>query len=58
MTTYTVTIRSILYASYEIEAETEAEARQIAETQSGLCEVHSWTEDTEIYDITPNEEKD
>lgn len=53
MTTYTVTIRSILYASYEIEAETEAEARQIAETESGLCEVHSWTEDTEIYDITP-----
>lgn len=47
MPTYTVTVRSTLYVSYEIEAEDEAQAREIAETGDGLAEVHSWTEDTE-----------
>jgi hypothetical protein len=46
-------MRSIQYSTYEIEAETEAEARKILDGQfySDLIEIHSWTEDTEIYEI-------
>ena len=53
MNTYTITMRSIQYSTYEIEAETEAEARKILDGQfySDLTEIHSWTEDTEIYEI-------
>ena len=53
MNTYTITMRSIQYSTYEIEAETEAEARKILDSQfyGDLIEIHSWTEDTEIYEI-------
>ena len=54
MNTYTITMRSILYCSYEIEAETEAEARKILDDSqfyTDLTEIHSWTEDTEVYEI-------
>jgi hypothetical protein len=47
-------MRSILYCSYEIEAETEAEARKILDDSqfyTDLTEIHSWTEDTEVYEI-------
>ena len=59
MNTYTITTRSVLYCSYEVEAETEAEARQILEGSqfySDLTEIHSWTEDTEIYEVELEEE--
>jgi hypothetical protein len=59
MNTYTITTRSVLYCSYEVEAETEAEARKILEGSqfySDLTEVHSWTEDTEIYEVELEEE--
>ena len=60
MNTYTITMRSIQYSIYEIEAETEAEARQIVDGQfyGDLIEIHSWTEDTEIYEIELEENED
>jgi hypothetical protein len=53
-------MRSIQYSIYEIEAETEAEARQIVDGQfyGDLIEIHSWTEDTEIYEIELEENED
>jgi hypothetical protein len=60
MNTYTITTRSVLYCSYEVEAETEAEARQIVDGSqfyADLTEIHSWTEDTEIYEIEEEREE-
>ena len=59
MTTYTVTTRSILYETYEVEAENEEQVRQIYLSNEwlDLSVMGSDTEDTEIYDITPNEEQ-
>jgi hypothetical protein len=54
MNTYTITTRSVLYCTYEVEAETETEARKILDDSqfyTDLTEVHSWTEDTEVYEI-------
>lgn len=54
MNTYTVTTKSELYCTYEVEAATVADARKIVEDSqfySDLTEVHSWTEDTEIYEV-------
>lgn len=50
MKTYTITTRSILYTTYEVEAETEADARKILDDAryDGLDETTSWTEDTEV----------
>lgn len=49
MKTYTITTRSILYTTYEIEAETEAHARRSIldnpQNHDPLCEE---TEDTEV----------
>jgi len=60
MTKYTVTIRSILYETYEVEAENEKQVREIYDSKEwlDLSVMGSDTEDTEIYDITPNEEQD
>jgi hypothetical protein len=56
MATYTITTRSILYTVYEIEADTETEARAIVDTADGLGELHSWTEDTHIDTVDLDEE--
>jgi hypothetical protein len=59
MNTYTITTKSELYCTYEVEAETEAEARKILDDSqfySDLTEIHSWTEDTEIYEVELEEE--
>ncbi len=56
MATYTITTKSTLYTVYEIEADTEAEAREIVDTADGLCEQHSWTEDTHIDTVDTDEE--
>jgi len=54
MNTYTITTKSELYCTYEIEAETKEEARKILDDSryySDLTEIHSWTEDTEVYEV-------
>jgi hypothetical protein len=59
MNTYTITTKSELYCTYEVEAETEAEARKILDDSqfyADLTEIHSWTEDTEIYEVELEEE--
>lgn len=47
MATYIITTKSTLYTVYAVYADTEAEALEIVETTEGLCEMGSWTEDTE-----------
>ena len=62
MNTYTITTRSTLYTTYEVEAENEAEARKILDDAryDELCEDTSWTEDTEVayIDIELYEEEE
>jgi hypothetical protein len=57
MNTYTITTRSVLYCTYEIEAETETEASEILQT-FGLEPMNEWSEDTEIYEIELEENED
>ena len=59
MAKYTVTTRSILYEYHEVEAENEEQVREIYESNAwyGVTRHNSHTEDTDIYDITPNEEQ-
>jgi hypothetical protein len=57
MNTYTITTRSTVYSTYEIEAETETEASEILQT-FGLEPMNEWSEDTEIYEIELEENED
>lgn len=59
MATYTVTERSIVYRTYTVEAENEQEVRNLYET-TGLGEGYfsEYSEDTDIYDITPEGDED
>lgn len=56
MATYTITTKSTLYTVYEIEADTEEQARAIVDTADGLGEQHSWTEDTHIDTVDLDKE--
>lgn len=57
MNTYTITTRSTVYSTYEIEAETETEASEILQT-FGLEPMNEWSEDTEIYEIELEENEE
>jgi hypothetical protein len=56
MKTYIITTRSTVYSVYEVEADTEQEAREIVDTQGGLESLNDWSEDTEIYAVETEEE--
>ena len=57
MNRYTITTRSTVYSTYEIEAETETEASEILQT-FGLEPMNEWSEDTEIYEIELEENEE
>ncbi len=58
MATYIITTRSTVYSVYEVEAGTEQEAREIMDKQYGLEPMNEWSEDTDVYDITEQEEEE
>jgi DNA-dependent RNA polymerase auxiliary subunit epsilon len=57
MKTYIITTRSTVYSTYEIEADTEQEAREIMDTQYGVEPMTEWSEDTEVYEVETEEEE-
>lgn len=57
MARYVVTTRSTVYSVYEVEAETEQEARIWLDNQYNLEPMNERSEDTDIYDIELDEEE-
>lgn len=58
MKTYTITTRSILYTTYEIEAETEAHARRsVLDNPHEHDPLSEETEDTEVAWVDEYEEE-
>ena len=51
MNTYTVTTKSTLYTVYEVEAGTEAEAKEIVDTAPFIESLNEWSEDTQVDSI-------
>jgi hypothetical protein len=54
--TYTITTKSSLYTFYTVEAETEAEAREIVENSPDSNYLNEWLEDTHIVCVDMEEE--
>jgi hypothetical protein len=55
MAQYIITTRSTVYSRYEVEADTEQQAREIMDKQYGLEPMNEWSEDTDVYDIEEQE---
>jgi hypothetical protein len=55
--TYTITTKSSLYTVYTVEAETEAEAREIVESSPDSNYLSEWSEDTHIAYVDMEEEE-
>jgi hypothetical protein len=58
MAQYIITTRSTVYSVYEVEAGSEQEAREIMDKQYGLEPMNEWSEDTDVYDITEQQEEE
>jgi hypothetical protein len=58
MTTYTITTKSSLYTVYTVEADTEAEAREIVESSPDSNYLSEWSEDTHIAYVDMEEEEE
>lgn len=56
MAQFIITTRSTVYSVYEVEADTEQQAREIMDNQYGLEPLNEWSEDTEIYYVETEEE--
>jgi hypothetical protein len=58
MAQFIITTRSTVYAIYEVEADTEQQAREIMDNQYGLEPMNEWSEDTTIYDVEEETEEE
>ena len=58
MAQYIITTRSTVYSVYQVEADTEQQAREIMDTQYGVEPMNEWSEDTDVYDIEEQEEEE
>lgn len=58
MAQFIITTKSTVYAVYEVEADTEQQARDMVDNQYGLEPMNEWSEDTDVYDIEEQEQEE